>query len=241
MRTKFNTFFPRKIFKFFFTPLTISNYSFSKRFRNSCTSYTTILFFLVSASFFLQYPAYAIETQDDPLAEFSEETISTYNDKVSSIIDDLGDLEDTTETNETDITSNETDIATINALIATTATANKVYQSGSDKYLPDDTVDGGSLISDVAIKGWVVFAGNGTIADDYNVDSVVNNSTGVYTITWGTNFANTNYCVVSGMNTSGGGNLSVETKAAGTLVVNTMDRNGTLNIPTQINIMAFGD
>jgi len=44
--------------------------------------------------FILALPAYAIETQDDPLAEFSEETISTYNDKTNSIIGDLEDLED---------------------------------------------------------------------------------------------------------------------------------------------------
>ena len=49
--------------------------------------------------FILSLPAYAIETQDDPLAEFSEETISTYNDKMSSVIDDLEGLEDDITTN----------------------------------------------------------------------------------------------------------------------------------------------
>jgi len=53
--------------------------------------------------FILALPAYAIETQDDPLAEFSEETISTYNDKVSSVISDLEDLEDSIGVNGTNI------------------------------------------------------------------------------------------------------------------------------------------
>jgi len=44
--------------------------------------------------FILSLPAYAIETKDDPLAEFSEETISTYNDKTTTIIKDLNELED---------------------------------------------------------------------------------------------------------------------------------------------------
>ena len=44
--------------------------------------------------FILALPAYAIETKDDPLAEFSEETISTYNDKTTTIIKDLNELED---------------------------------------------------------------------------------------------------------------------------------------------------
>ena len=53
--------------------------------------------------FILSLPAYAIETKDDPLAEFSEETISTYNDKVSSVISDLEDLEDSIGVNGTNI------------------------------------------------------------------------------------------------------------------------------------------
>ena len=44
--------------------------------------------------FILSLPAYAIETKDDPLAEFSEDTISTYNDKTTTIIKDLNELED---------------------------------------------------------------------------------------------------------------------------------------------------
>ena len=44
--------------------------------------------------FILALPAYAIETKDDPLAEFSEDTISTYNDKTTTIIKDLNELED---------------------------------------------------------------------------------------------------------------------------------------------------
>ncbi len=49
-----------------------------------------------------------------------------------------------------------------------------------------------------AAKGWVNFNGTGTVAirDSYNVDSITDNGTGDYTITWTTDFVDTNYCWV---------------------------------------------
>ncbi len=49
--------------------------------------------------FILSLPAYAIETKSDPLSEFSEETLSTYNDKTTAIVRDLNKLEDAIEAN----------------------------------------------------------------------------------------------------------------------------------------------
>lgn len=47
-------------------------------------------------------------------------------------------------------------------------------------------------------KGWCKFASNGTIASgSFNVTSVSRDSAGVYTITWATDFADTNYVPVA--------------------------------------------
>ena len=93
--------------------------------------------------FILSLPAYAIETKNDPLSEFSEETLSTHNDKTNSIIGDLEDLEDDIESNDTDIATNETDIATVNALISTSGTsvASSLLVTDASGYLPDNSVD----------------------------------------------------------------------------------------------------
>ena len=58
---------------------------------------------------------------------------------------------------------------------------------------------GGSANSNIpgAAKAWVRFNGtNGTITTSQNVSSVVRNSTGDYTITFSSAFANTNYIMV---------------------------------------------
>jgi hypothetical protein len=54
-------------------------------------------------------------------------------------------------------------------------------------------------IEDMIIKGWITLDGTGVInADDsYNVSGIVDNGAGDYTITWNTDFANTNYCVAT--------------------------------------------
>ena len=49
-----------------------------------------------------------------------------------------------------------------------------------------------------AAKGWCKFASDGTIATgSFNVTSASKDSTGVYTITWGIDFANANYVPVA--------------------------------------------
>ena len=49
-------------------------------------------------------------------------------------------------------------------------------------------------------KAWVNFNGTGTVAirDDFNVSSITDNGTGLYTVNFTTAMANTNYAVVPG-------------------------------------------
>lgn len=53
-----------------------------------------------------------------------------------------------------------------------------------------------------AAKGHISFVGTGTvnIASSYNVSGLVDNGTGNYTVSWGTDFSTTNYCSVSSVN-----------------------------------------
>ena len=64
--------------------------------------------------------------------------------------------------------------------------------SAPKKYVDDQVVS-----AKPTAKGWCKFASNGTIVTgSYNVTSVGRDSAGVYTITWATDFADTNYVPV---------------------------------------------
>ena len=49
-------------------------------------------------------------------------------------------------------------------------------------------------------KAWINFNGTGTIAiqDSFNVSSITDDGTGLYTITYSSAFSNTNYCILTG-------------------------------------------
>ena len=93
--------------------------------------------------------------------------------------------------------------------------------------LPDGIVDADMLADDAvtdakqnlsgAAKAWVNFDGtssgtNKTIRDSFNISSVVENSTGNYTVNLNTAMANTNYCVVESTNNAGGNNNAAYVK-----------------------------
>lgn len=63
------------------------------------------------------------------------------------------------------------------------------------KHVADNYI---SKVGEQAIKGWIQFNGTGTIAiqDSHNVDSITDNGTGDYTVTWDTDFANDDYSAV---------------------------------------------
>lgn len=102
-----------------------------------------------------------------------------------------------------------------------------------------------------AIKAWVVFDGSaavGTITadDSFNITSVTKASTGTYTITWATDFANTNYCVVitSVYNSEeNAGPIFQITKSVGSMALITTKTTNAAIVTDfdQINIMAIGD
>lgn len=94
-------------------------------------------------------------------------------------------------------------------------------------------------------KAWCSVASDGTLGSgSYNITSSAKDSTGTYTITWDTNFGDTNYVVVvqvtgrsQGVNTRQ--YCSVDDKAAGTVVLNFTDHDGSAT-DNAFDIIAFG-
>ena len=71
-----------------------------------------------------------------------------------------------------------------------------------------------TLKGDVVAKAWVNFDGTGTVAirDSLNVSSLTDNAAGDYTISFGTNLPNANYCLAgfcggAALNVIGGRNV----------------------------------
>lgn len=84
----------------------------------------------------------------------------------------------------------------------------------SEKATPPSAINAHEGVS----KAWINFNGEGTIStrDSYNVTGIADNGTGLYTVTWDTDFANANYCVTFGGRRD-------DTGASGQLIVN-LDR-----------------
>jgi len=117
----------------------------------------------------------------------------------------------------------------------------------------DGTVDGQD-VAQQSVKGWISFNGTGTISinDSYNVTSITDNGVGDYTITWDTDFANTNYAVVGNCGHTGGvlASLTVESDvlAVGTSRIHTWFTfgNGMASVVSAndwagVYVMAIGD
>jgi len=75
--------------------------------------------------------------------------------------------------------------------------------------------------NDFSIKAWINFNGTGTIAerDSYNVSGITDDGTGKYTITWDTDFANANYCVIATCGTNASRVITISSQAAGSVSV----------------------
>ncbi len=96
--------------------------------------------------------------------------------------------------------------------------------------------------SKLVVKGWVNFTGaTATINDSFNITSVMRNSAGNYTITWDTDFANSNYalsiCVpeVGGATTTG----NISSLSDESCVIITKQGTGVLDF-TPIMVIAIG-
>jgi len=98
-----------------------------------------------------------------------------------------------------------------------------------------------------AAKGWVIYnqlTGPSVVAS-YNVTSVTDNGTGVFTVNWNVDFSDANYSTVASTSGAGGGNNlvgigEVGTKAAGTTQF------GTIQLSSQIDrnnnsVVAYGE
>lgn len=145
------------------------------------------------------------------------------------------------------------------AITATAAEINAVCdgQTLADKTAMEAATANAVVIADLlhnhpaVLKAWVYFNGtNGTVTSHYNITgNVTRASAGRYTITFGTNFSNTNYCVlIEAIKTGGGSNhhgLRSEatwwTKAVGTLKFEISDGDGDLVDCEEVYMAFLGD
>jgi hypothetical protein len=89
-------------------------------------------------------------------------------------------------------------------------------------------------------KVYCYFIADGTLqSGSYNVASVTKNSTGVYTIAWDTDFADTNYVPIGLVDGSDLADLQWSTFATGSLVVNTFVNDTAYDRRTWV--VAFGE
>lgn len=111
----------------------------------------------------------------------------------------------------------------------------------SDKDVSNKKYVDDQIAAAETIKAWINFAGaTGTATDSFNATSS-RDSTGVYTITWGTDFANTNYAVVVGVeSTDNNVQWTFSNKAAGSIKVRVY-RGNVASDETGISVMAIGD
>lgn len=105
-----------------------------------------------------------------------------------------------------------------------------------------------NLTSDIRIKGWVQFTGTGTVTvnDSYNVDSITDGGTGVYTVVWDTDFANDDYAVVATASVSTTGAINIGgpiSPAVGSSLFHTRNITGNedLTDATLVSVIAIGD
>lgn len=133
--------------------------------------------------------------------------------------------------------ADDADVAIVSDGIRTATDAAPDEDTGlTNKKYVDTRVDTHSGI----IKAWGTVASNGTIVGSgYNV-TPSRTDTGDYTLTWGTDFANTSYAVVATIVTNGNGiNVSVHTFATGTCQILCTDAS---NSPSdqQFSFIAIG-
>jgi hypothetical protein len=131
----------------------------------------------------------------------------------------------------------------------TVATGNSILLADASGNTKRDTVQG---ILDLVpasgeqLKGWLSYDQTGTAAilDSLNVTSVADTATGNWTVTWGTDFADTNYLATPSALTTGGTYLwaVVHARAAGTTqVITGKHSDNGLADSDQAMVLAIGD
>ncbi len=100
-----------------------------------------------------------------------------------------------------------TDIGDLNKRFVNGFFSGYIATSGT----PTGSPTANALYKDNIVKAWINFNGTGTIAinDSFNVSSITDNSGGDYTITWDTDFANTDYSVMGTAQDTGSGEANL--------------------------------
>lgn len=98
-----------------------------------------------------------------------------------------------------------------------------------------------TIYKDNICRAWVNLDGTGTIAinDSFNVSSITDDNTGLYTITWDLDFADANYASV-GM-CQDDLLIGINTQAAGSTTVATRDHSSVRSDAINVCVVAFGD
>ena len=108
--------------------------------------------------------------------------------------------------------------------MATSAAPTTDAQLANKKYIDDQILAKVPLSGRVQGRGSVT-GSNGTLKEGFNC-TTVRDSTGVYTVTWTTNFANANYALVPSLATGSTGTAASTSKATGTAVISTRTLGG---------------
>lgn len=121
--------------------------------------------------------------------------------------------------------------------------------AATKKYVDDEIAAIPTTDSQQICKAWISFDGTGTIAinESFGVSSIVDDGTGLYTINFSINFANTNY-VMAGSAGGGANNQlgitygTTPVKAVGSCQIRVVVMsNGAAQDASEVNVMFFGD
>jgi len=127
-------------------------------------------------------------------------------------------------------------LTTLPLLPATTATTDN--EAASKKYVDNQTTTPAQMV-----KGWASITwagGTPTLQDNFNVSGINDDGIGLITISWDTNFADANYCVVATPKDNGHAIAQVLSIAAGTVQIKCRDLDQNDEEVEALYVMAIG-
>jgi len=102
----------------------------------------------------------------------------------------------------------------------------------------------GDNVKQRVAKVWVKFDGTGTpsIDDDFNVSSITDGGTGIFTVNFSSNLGNDNYALAGSVGGNSGRIMGQEgTYSTSAVTVRVNDFNGTLSDEGRNSVIIFGD
>ena len=108
----------------------------------------------------------------------------------------------------------------------------------------DATATEANNVKQRVAKAWVKFNGTGTpsIDDDFNVSSITDGGTGIFTVNFSSNLGNANYALGGTAGGNGGRIMGQEgTYSTSAVAVRVSDFNGNLSDETRNSVIIFGD